>query len=131
MFKKKTNWRYALGELLIVIIGILIAFGLNNWAQGQKDKRLAATCLENIVGDLEADISQIDSNLTNLHRTVEEINGFIPHLFSKIPGRDTLPGRMLYVIHQYVDFFPHEATFESLIHNSTHLASLPGRGTAS
>ncbi len=42
----KINWTYALGEIIIVIIGITIAFALNNWAEnakGRKTKKVAST----------------------------------------------------------------------------------------
>ena len=37
---KKINWRYAIGELLIVIIGISVAFALNNWSASLKENDL-------------------------------------------------------------------------------------------
>lgn len=37
---RNINWRYAFGEIIIVIIGISIAFALNNWAANTKEKRI-------------------------------------------------------------------------------------------
>ena len=34
----KINWPSALGELTIVTIGILIAFGINKWGESQRDQ---------------------------------------------------------------------------------------------
>lgn len=47
----KINWKYAAGEIIIVIIGISIAFTLNSWAAGRKDKVLAKQYLENLKQD--------------------------------------------------------------------------------
>ena len=29
-------WRYAIGEIVLVVVGILIALSINNWNEGRK-----------------------------------------------------------------------------------------------
>ncbi len=40
----KTNryFKYAIGEIILVVIGILIALQINNWNQSQKEKNIEA-----------------------------------------------------------------------------------------
>ena len=52
---------YALGEILLVVIGILIALQVNNWNEQNKDKEKAGVLVQSIKADLEADIVMIDS----------------------------------------------------------------------
>ena len=40
--------RYAIGEIVLVVIGILIALSINNWNENRKEKKLAKTYLENL-----------------------------------------------------------------------------------
>lgn len=114
---RKINWRYALGELLIVICGISIAFALNNWAQGRQEKQLALTYLENIEQDIVADLAALDENIEQLQSISKTIDGYIPHLFRQLPGRDSIPSHIFRDMHQYVNFFPHRATYESMLHS--------------
>lgn len=47
---------YASGEILLVVIGILIALGINNWNQNRLETQTVNVYLENLKQDLEADI---------------------------------------------------------------------------
>lgn len=113
----KINWRYALGELLIVIAGITIAFMVNNWAERRADKEQALLYLQNLQSDLEADMLSLNNNLDKLQNTATAIENYIPHLFQTLPGRDTVPGVLFRKIHDYVYFFPHDATYRSMLHS--------------
>lgn len=64
----KINWKYTFGELLIVIVGILIAFGLNNWAQGKLEARKQTVYLKSLSADLTADLEVLSDNLVFVKR---------------------------------------------------------------
>jgi type II secretory pathway pseudopilin PulG len=51
---------YAIGEIVLVVIGILIALSINNWNQSQKEKRIETQYLNNIVRDLNEQLSSIE-----------------------------------------------------------------------
>lgn len=44
--------RYAIGEIFLVVIGILIALQVNNWKEDIQNHKLEKTTLENIRSDL-------------------------------------------------------------------------------
>ena len=44
--------RYAIGEIFLVVIGILIALQVNNWKEDIQNRKLEKTTLENIKSDL-------------------------------------------------------------------------------
>jgi len=46
---------YALGEIVLVVLGILIALSINNWNQDRKEEILELEYLERILTDLNAD----------------------------------------------------------------------------
>ena len=52
--------RYAIGEILLVVIGILIALQINNWNEKQKEKRLFKAYASSLISDLQKDIKNIE-----------------------------------------------------------------------
>jgi hypothetical protein len=48
-------FKYAIGEVVLVVIGILIALQINNWNEGQKINKREEVILENILQDLKND----------------------------------------------------------------------------
>lgn len=48
---------YAIGEIILVVIGILIALQIDNWNQEQKDRVFEITMLNEIKSSLESDLA--------------------------------------------------------------------------
>ena len=46
---------YAIGEIVLVVIGILIALSINNWNNNNKDKKLEKQYISGLIIDLQAD----------------------------------------------------------------------------
>ena len=53
--------KYAIGEIFLVVIGILIALQINGWYQGQLDHKKEITYLDNIRHDLEEQLRSCES----------------------------------------------------------------------
>ena len=56
--------RYAIGEIVLVVIGILIALQINNWNENQKKEIKTLNDLHNLKEALIDDIASIELNLT-------------------------------------------------------------------
>ncbi len=54
------GWKWALGELLIVVVGVLIALGVDSWRQSVAVDRTEAQYLESLLQDLEGDFAELD-----------------------------------------------------------------------
>lgn len=52
--------KYAIGEIILVVIGILIALSINNWNQLKQDQKLETNYLKGIKTNLNDDISELD-----------------------------------------------------------------------
>ena len=63
MEKNKTvkYFKYAIGEIVLVVIGILIALSINNWNQERVSKIKAYAYLNQINKDLSLDLEYYDS----------------------------------------------------------------------
>lgn len=53
-------FKYAIGEIILVVIGILIALQINNWNQNRLDKKFELTILKEIKTALQYDIGTHD-----------------------------------------------------------------------
>lgn len=75
--------KYALGEIILVVIGILIALQINNWNEENKKKALMITNIKSIAEDIQADILDIKKAKGTLHRQFVAANYIIPILESE------------------------------------------------
>jgi hypothetical protein len=87
-------FKYAISEIILVVIGILIALQINNWNEGKKAKEKERQVLTEIVSDLEFTLSDFDRVLNtrtnNLRRTINSINTIIDVLENDKSYRDSL-----------------------------------------
>jgi len=51
--KTRKYLKYAIGEIVLVVIGILIALQINNWNENQKHSREENTMLKNLHENLK------------------------------------------------------------------------------
>ena len=56
--------KYALGEILLVVIGILIALSINNWNENNKGKKEASFQLSKLKDNLNLDKAQIKESIS-------------------------------------------------------------------
>ncbi len=54
---------YAVGEIVLVVIGILIALQINTWNQGRIESKKEEGYIENIISDLQSQLASIDLQL--------------------------------------------------------------------
>lgn len=62
---------YAIGEIILVVIGILIALSINNWNQEQQQKKVLNNIYATIKADLQQDINNIN-NVVNSSQPMEK-----------------------------------------------------------
>ncbi|WP_339628434.1 DUF6090 family protein [uncultured Maribacter sp.] len=63
--------KYAIGEIVLVVIGILIALQINNWNEKRKENSTIETYLKGIVVDLNNDTKRFDIIIKNLNEQIE------------------------------------------------------------
>ena len=77
MSENKTGryFKYAIGEIILVVVGILIALGINNWNQNRLSDKQELTYLSNLKEELGNNIKQlsvIDSIYSSFEKSNEE-----------------------------------------------------------
>jgi len=58
---------YAFGEIILVVIGILIALQINTWNEARKNKALEKSMLENLVQNLEQNSDKMKSHIKSIN----------------------------------------------------------------
>jgi len=56
---------YAIGEIVLVVIGILIALSINNWNEKRKVSKIELDILTGIKNDLDDDIFRLTYRVSN------------------------------------------------------------------
>ncbi len=79
MEKNKTGkyFKYAIGEIVLVVIGILIALQINNWNETRKDQHELTNILQNIVTDMSLDTLNLKDNLEYAKEENKRIKTFL------------------------------------------------------
>ncbi len=89
MYEKTRKYLiYAIGEILLVVIGILIALQVNNWNERNKDLRQGATLIQSITTDLESDMMMIDSMEVLVDGQIERFDSLQAQLTSPEVSRE-------------------------------------------
>jgi len=113
--------RYAVGEVFLVVIGILIALQINNQNELNKERDREVHYLKNIKTDLYLNIAEIDRYIDTRTNAIESANIILEHFEGK-PLTD-LPAFSEHTINIYTwrKFFQNNNTFQELT-NSGNLA---------
>ncbi|MEQ9308910.1 MAG: DUF6090 family protein [Balneolaceae bacterium] len=113
--KVRTYLLYAIGEILLVVIGILIALQINNWNENKVERKQELKILEQINADLE-------ENNNNIEFIVEALTGIdqsIDSVLTSLEQKKVISYFSVYVsmIHRKV-FFNNSISGYSLLSNS-------------
>ncbi len=132
---KKTQYlKYALGEIILVVIGILIALQINNWNQSKKDRISLNEYLIKIKSHTQEDIKQLEE----LSKGRKQIAELCKEARNSILNKTENDNLFLFKVSgtAFVDFYfkPNSSGYESLKNskyygkiNNTKLDSLLGK----
>jgi len=81
---------YAIGEIVLVVIGILIALSINNWNEENKRSSLKSSYITSLKSDLETDIINLKSGIESAQNDLNKNKSFSKRLSSSKATIDTL-----------------------------------------
>ncbi len=84
MGKNKTGkyFKYAIGEIILVVIGILIALQINNWNENRKESAEESILLEQLLIDFNSNLEQLDQKISmrvNFKNSSKQLLKYIDH----------------------------------------------------
>ena len=83
-------FKYAIGEIVLVVIGILIALQINNWNEARKFKNLEIVTLIEIQKGLSQALKENERAEKENIRTIESYNILLEHFDKKLPYSQSL-----------------------------------------
>jgi len=81
---------YAVGEILLVVIGILIALQINNWNDERKNDVKEFKLLTEMYANLKADSIDMEGNIARNTRVLKSAEAILNQLENRIPWNDTM-----------------------------------------
>ena len=90
---------YAVGEIILVVVGILLALQINSWNEARKAMKLENQYLVNISNEIQASLTKLDQALDFNQTTLQHIENIIIHLEEGMPYSPSLDTS--FFIYQY------------------------------
>lgn len=104
---------YAIGEILLVVIGILIALQINNWNENRKRKNLEVSTLLELRDNLHSDIEDFQKDMRVYDVVANSSDVIINFIDGKMAYHDSLTIHLGKIPTQGV-FTPNRAAYENL-----------------
>ncbi|MCA0154279.1 DUF6090 family protein [Winogradskyella vincentii] len=119
MEKNKTGkyLKYAIGEIILVVIGILIALQINNWNEKRKTTEIRNNYYQQVLKDLKKDSIYINRIIINLDSSLSKYQSYL----EKLPKAEDINDFVLL-------FGSLDWTFEYITFNTNTLESLISTG---
>jgi hypothetical protein len=104
--------KYAIGEIILVVIGILIALSINNWNENRKTSLKEASNLKSIKSELESSLQEIRTDYGRILKYKQSTL----NIYRYIQEKPALVDSMYLDFHnsiQFSFFFPKTSTYET------------------
>ncbi|RNC87993.1 MAG: hypothetical protein ED556_02040 [Winogradskyella sp.] len=98
-------FKYAFGEILLVVIGILIALQINNWNESNKAKKTEVYVLTEILNNLEEDSDILKHMIQKREKAKTSVSKMISYLEESSISQDTLEADLLNML-TFERYFP-------------------------
>ncbi len=121
--------KYAIGEIILVVIGILIALSINNWNENRKQKELLNNVYQIIKDDITIDIDEINAFIKDYELVRKPA---FEAVLNKNPSKETYKNHPEYltVLDGFKDFEINQRGFE-LLKNQSNNSSVGQQNLAS
>jgi len=112
--KTRKYFKYAIGEIVLVVIGILIALQINNWNEQRKVADFELQILYSFKESLGTDLADIDYNINSHNRSLHAANSILNLLKSSTPIQEDSVAGLFSQVMMPTRFVHSTSAFESL-----------------
>jgi len=114
-------FRFAIGEIILVVIGILIALSINNWNSNRIQKQKEHLLLGSLNKEFKSNKIQLDSVLTKHKYSMKSVEYLMSRLPIKNIKTENLDSLSFHIYHlgTYYTFNPSGGVINSLMNSSS------------
>ena len=115
LMENKTSkyFKYAIGEIILVVIGILIALQVNNWNENRKLKSYENQLLFQLKSDFNLNANDLRLNIKLQNKIINSSNIILNHLENKLPYHDSLSVHFGYTV-LWTKFIVNEGAYKTV-----------------
>lgn len=110
----KANWWDHIINLVVVFLGVTIAFQLGNWKEIREQKQLEKDFCINMIADLESDLDGLKMAKDTIPFLVKGFNQILQTGYSK-NFQDSSLMKNVYLLYHQMYFLPHPVTYTSYV----------------
>lgn len=81
---------YAIGEIFLVVVGILIALQINNWNENRKERVIENKLLLELVDNLEINLTRLKNEIVLEQKAIAEIDLVVDYIDHNRPYHDSM-----------------------------------------
>ena len=115
-------FKYAIGEIVLVVIGILIALSINNWNEGRKSKKMATEVYTNLLTSLEQDSKEVARTINLLTKSLDTQKKLIlstSDQYVKDLSQTNLDKMIEEIFSGVMSFFPKTGVYDLITSNNS------------
>jgi hypothetical protein len=105
--------RYAIGEILLVVIGILIALQVNNWNENRKEQKQEIQIYTELESELLQNKKEILNTITKQKKRIKSTQSLIYDIVKKEPYSSTIYNRFVTASDEF-QIIPETSAYEGL-----------------
>lgn len=110
----RTYIAYAVGEILLIVVGILIALKISDWNQSLTDQRLEQAFLQRLHKDLEADLGEFKTQIQDISKGIDAMKEAVALIQRENVASDLYKFNELYDLAAISPLKPQSATYREL-----------------
>ena len=111
--KTTKYFKYAMGEIVLVVIGILIALQINNWNEYRNERKVEIDILKELKDNLSQDITNLKLKIEENSNFIKANKNILAHLENKTKITDSIK-RSYALLGAFSTFRPITAGYENL-----------------
>ena len=79
------NWRYAIGEIALIVIGVTIALAATSWYEARQERQDEILVLKQLHRTLSEDLQEIEQTWEFTRNREQNLTALVAHLESDLP----------------------------------------------
>jgi hypothetical protein len=114
-------FKYAIGEIVLVVIGILIALQINNWNEQRKNRNEEQALYKTLISSLDSDLADVNDKIFIVSKALKAQKIFMTTSFDSIKANYTITQieDLLYAVSESSrSFFPNYGLYNKITNNN-------------